>query len=412
MIVMTGRAIQVHAASVAGWAVAGLGFSLPISTSLDGILLVVTVVAWAVSGRFAEIPEIVRRDRCVLLLPGLFLLLAIGMTHGLAPFGERAKYLWKYDDFLLPLVFVPLFADPAVRERGLWGFGCSMAVTLMVSVLLAAGWTAPEAWFHGNQTNAVVFKEKITHNVLMAFAAFLFAGVAMRATVPWQRYGLSLLALGAAADVLMLVQGRTGQIVLCVLMFVWSVRHFGVRGLVGGGVGVAMLLTVTYAISPVFQGRVVKTITEVERSQVEPVAPESSSVGLRLEWYHNTVNLIAAHPLVGVGTGSFPRAYAEIVTNPAAVKPAHPHNQYLMTGAELGVMGVLALLAMFGTLWWKFRQAVGNLQAELGQGAVLLMAIGCVFNSFFVDHTEGLFFAWVISAAFASEGLGPSQEIC
>jgi len=170
----------------------------------------VTVVAWIVSGRFAEIPGIVRRDRCVLLLPWVFLLLAIGMTHGLASFGERAKYLWKYNDFLLPLVFVPLFTDPAVRERGLWGFACGMAVTLMVSVLLAAGWTAPEAWFHGDQANAVVFKEKITHNVLIAFAAFLFAGVAMRATVPWQRYGFSLLALGAVADVLMLVQGRTG----------------------------------------------------------------------------------------------------------------------------------------------------------------------------------------------------------
>ena len=149
MIVVTGRAIQVHAASVAGWAVAGLGFSLPISTSLDGVLLVVTVVAWVVSGRFALIPGIVRRDRYVLLLPGLFFLLAVGMTHGLASFGERAKYLWKYDDLLLPLVFVPLFADPVVRERGFWGFGCGMALTLMVSLGLAAGWIPHSSWFHG-----------------------------------------------------------------------------------------------------------------------------------------------------------------------------------------------------------------------------------------------------------------------
>ena len=412
MIVVNGRAIQVHAASVAGWAVAGLGFSLPISTSLDGVLLVVTVVAWIVSGRFAEIPGVVRQDRFVLLLPGLFLLLAIGMTHGLASFGERAKYLWKYDDFLLPLVFVPLFADPAVRERGLWGFGCGMAVTLVVSLGLAAGWIPHSSWFHGNTANATVFKHQITHNVLMAFAAFLFAEVAMRASVPWHRYGLGLLVVGAVADVLMFVQGRTGQLVLCVLILLWSVRRFGLRGLVGGVAGVAALVAMSYSLSPVFQGRVAKTVTEVERAQVEPVAPESSSVGVRLEWYQNTMNLITTHPLVGVGTGSFPRAYAEMVTDPAAVKPAHPHNQYLLTGAELGIAGVVAVLAMFGTLWWKFRQAGGNLYAELGQGAVLVMAIGCIFNSLLVDHTEGLFFAWVISAAFASEGLGVSKETC
>ncbi|MDH4329450.1 MAG: hypothetical protein OEV77_13070, partial [Nitrospira sp.] len=120
------RAVQTSAYTVAGWAVVALGFSLPISTSLDGVLLVVAVAAWVVSGRFADLPRIVRQDRYVLLLPGLFLLLAIGTAHGLAPFSERAKYLWKYDDFLLPLVFVPLFADTVVRERGLWAFGVSM----------------------------------------------------------------------------------------------------------------------------------------------------------------------------------------------------------------------------------------------------------------------------------------------
>ncbi|MDH5625489.1 MAG: hypothetical protein OEY21_05235, partial [Nitrospira sp.] len=77
------RAVQTSAYTVAGWAVVALGFSLPISTSLDGILLVVAVAAWVVSGRFADLPRIVRQDRYVLLLPGLFLLLAIGTAHGL-----------------------------------------------------------------------------------------------------------------------------------------------------------------------------------------------------------------------------------------------------------------------------------------------------------------------------------------
>lgn len=412
MIVVTGRAIQVHAASVAGWAVAGLGFSLPISTSLDGVLVVVTVVAWIVSGRFAEIPGIVRRDRNVLVLPGLFLLLAVGMTHGLASFSERAKYLWKYDDLLLPLVFVPLFADPAVRERGLWGFGCGMAVTLVVSLGLATGWIPHSSWFHGNIANATVFKHQITHNVLMAFAAFLFAELAMRERISWRRYGLGALTMLAVIDVFMLVQGRTGQIVLGALIILWSERRFGLRGLVLGMAGVLSLVALSYAVSPVFYQRVAKTVEEMERVQIESVAPKKSSVGVRMEWYHNTLNLIAAHPFVGVGTGSFPRAYAGMVTDPAAVKPAHPHNQYLLTGAELGIAGALVLPALFGMLWWRFRQAGGNLHAELGQGAVLLMAIGCAFNSFFLDHTEGLFFAWVMSAAFASEGLEVNKEIC
>jgi O-antigen ligase len=403
VIVVTGRGIQVHAVSVAGWAVAGVGFSLPISTSLDGVLSAVAVVAWTVSGRFAEIPGIVRRNRYVVLLPVLFLLLAIGMTHGLASFGERVKYLWKYDDLLLPLVFVSLFADPVVRERGLWGFGCSMAVTLVVSLGLAAGWTPPEALFHGNQANAIVFKHQITHNVLMAFAALLFAAAAARQSVPWRQCGLGLLALLAVVDVFMLVQGRTGQIVLGVLIILWCERRFGIRGILMGLAVVLGLIGVSYLISPVFQARVDLTAKEMERAQVELVAQKSSSVGIRLEWYKNTLRLIADHPVSGVGTGSFARAYAELVTDPAAVHPSHPHNQYFLTSSELGVIGMGLWPALFGALWWKFRQIGTSLYAELGQGMVLLMGIGCLFNSFLVDHTEGLFFAWMMSAALAAE---------
>lgn len=400
---MTWSAVQAHARSVAGWTAAGLGFSLPISTSLDSILLVSTVVAWLISGAFSELPRIVRENRLVLLLPGLFVLIAFGMIHGIAPFGERVKSLWKYDDLLLPLIFIPLFLDSYVRERGLWAFGLAMGLTLVLSLSLAAGWIPKSSWFHGGQANATVFKLQITHNVLMAFAAFVFAEVATRAGTPWHRYGLGLLALGAAIDVFMLVQGRTGQLVLCVLIFVWFVRHFGVRGLVGGVVAVVLFVSVAYEFSPVFQEGMGKAVTEMERAQIETVAPKTSSVGLRLEWYQNTLHLIAAHPIFGVGTGSFSRAYAETVVSPEAAKPSHPHNQYLLTGAELGAGGMLALLVILGTLWWGIFQADGDLYRILGQGAILLMVIGCLFNSLFVDHTEGLWFSWIVSAALAAE---------
>lgn len=412
MSVVPWRAVQTYATVVAGWAAAALGFSLPISTSLDGVLLVLALVAWVIAGRFTELLEIIRRNRLVLVLPGFFVFVALGTVHGLAPFGERARHLWKYDDFLLPLVFVPLFLNPDGRQRGLWGFGVSMTLTLILSLLLAAGWTPPVSWFHGNQTNATVFRGQITHNVFMSFAALLFAVVAVKQETPWKRYGLGMLALCAVVDVFMFVQGRTGQVILSVLILFWCERRLGVRGLLVGMAAVSALVAVSYAVSPVFLERVGKTVVEMERAQVEDVAPVTSSVGLRVEWYKNTVNLIAAHPIVGVGTGSFPRAYAEFVTDPAAVKPSHPHNQYLLTAAELGVAGAGLLLGLFGVLWWKLWRTGGNLYGELGQGVVIVMAIGCVFNSLLVDHTEGLFFAWMISAALAAEDRGLMGEGC
>ncbi|HEX5646726.1 MAG TPA: O-antigen ligase family protein [Nitrospira sp.] len=347
-----------------------------------------------------------------LLLPGLFVLIALGMVHGLAPFGERVKSLWKYDDLLLPLVFIPLFLDSSVRQRGLWAFGISMGITLLLSLCLAVGWIPKTPWFHGDQTNATVFKLQITHNLLMAFAALLFAEVGRRVSVPWQRYGLAVLAIGAVIDVFMLVQGRTGQLVLSALVLVWFVRSFGLRGLAVGATTVAILVVLSYALSPVFQKRVEKTMRELERAQVETIAPVGSSVGLRMEWYRRTAQLIAAHPVLGVGSGSFARAYAEFVSEPMAVKPAHPHNQYLLTTAELGAAGAVLLPGLFGILWWKFRSFDANLYGVLGQGVVIVLAVGCVFNSSLIDHTEGLFWGWMVSAALAGVSDGGGERVC
>jgi O-antigen ligase len=397
------QSIQNRSLVAAGWAAAGLGFSLPVSSLLDGILLVGVLVAWAISGSPARLPQLFRESGPVLLLPGFFALVALGTLHGVAPFGERVKHLWKYNDFLLPLVFVPLFLNPHVRERALWGFAAGMTLTLVLSLLLATGLIPQVPWLHGHQENAAVFKHHLTHNIMMAFAALLFAATALRQQTSWRRYGLGALSSLAVADVFFFVQGRTGQVVLCALLLFWCLYHFGLRGFAAGLAVVATLGSVSYNFSPVFHARVEKAVSELERAQVETVAPLASSVGLRMDWYRHTAGLIAAHPVAGVGTGSFPRAYADFVTDAGAIKPTHPHNQYLLTAAELGVAGAFVLVGLFTLLWLNLRRAGWALYGELGQGVVIAMAIGCAFNSLLVDHTEGLFFSWMVSMALASQ---------
>jgi uncharacterized membrane protein YccC len=43
----------------------------------------------------------------------------------------------------------------------------------------------------------------------------------------------------------------------------------------------------------------------------------------------------------------------------------------------------------------------------LARGLVLTIAVGCLFNSLLLDHTEGLFFAWGLGVLFG--GLGPGR---
>lgn len=392
--------------AVAGWAIVLIGFSLPVSTALDNILLGIILIAFLLSGRYREKLGSIARNPAALALSGFFALLAFGVLYGEAPFADRLKYLVKYSDLLLVLLMIPLFADGHVGRRALLAFGAAMVLTLVLSLLLAGGLLPAAKWLRGNPANAMVFKLQITHNLLMAIAAFLFASVAIREPVAWMRRALYVLTLAAYIDVFFLVAGRTGQVALVALTPYFFWRHFGWRGFLAGLLLIATTVIVAWHLSPAFSDRLVLTSAEYQHSQTEQLAEKSNSVGQRMEWYRNTARLVMERPLLGYGTGGFPRAYADFITDPGASKPAHPHNQYLMTAAENGLIGLVAFIAVLIWLWRMTKRIPVLLQRDMARGFLIAFSIGCVFNSLLLDHVEGLLFAWMLALTFGGTNAG------
>ena len=120
----------------------------------------------------------------------------------------------KYKNLAIiaPLAF--LLRDGAARLWAMRAFAASLALVLLLSYLIQTGVLPPTRWLPGTPANPVVFKLHLTHNLLMAFAAFLFAELALAARTPRGRALLWLVSLLAAVNVLFVVQGRTGYIVL------------------------------------------------------------------------------------------------------------------------------------------------------------------------------------------------------
>jgi O-antigen ligase len=133
-----------------------------------------------------------------------------------------------------------------------------------------------------------------------------------------------------------------------------------------------------------------------------------TSVGYRLEFYDNTLKLIRDRPLLGAGTGGFPDAYKRQVAGTAMAPAGHPHNEYLHLMAQLGIPGLVALLALFWVPWRLAPRLPLAHEGILARGIVLTIAVGCVVNSLLLDHTEGLFFAWGLGVLFG--GLTPPRD--
>lgn len=383
--------------TAATWSAIALGFAIPISTAASNLLLALTLLLFAVSGSYREKFSAIMANppaRAVLLFCAL---IALGCTYGLGNTADKLHYLGKYFSLLLVPLLIPLFPSRADRMRALYAFTAAMLLTLALSYSIRTGWLPAGSLPMMDADNPVVFKLHITHGFLMAFTAFLLALAACHATGS-RRWGLAVLAVLAACNALLMVKGRTGYAVLAVLAAYLVYSRYGRRGIAIAALGIALAGAAAYQWSGAFHERVHASITEA--SAWREGKGDQTSIGLRFDYYTNTLFIIRDHPWFGVGIGGFENAYDQRIKDTGMAPANNPHNQYLLIAAQLGVAGLAALLWLYALYW---RQA-GRLEPpyrEIARGVLLAILVGNLFNSFMLDFTERMFFAWISGVLLA-----------
>jgi len=380
-----------------------LGVSLPFSVAADGVLLALVLACWLAADRYRERWATLRLHPIALMALGFVALLAVGVAYGEQPRSDAVLYFRKYADLVVLGVFVTLFGDAAWRRRAFLALAAGLAVLVWLSYLVKLGLVPRNPWLRGTPDYPVVALDSLTHGILVAFGAFLFAVLGRQAPRGPVRTTWFALAAAAAANVLFIVPGRTGYVVLAVLALYLGYVWRRLAGLALVALGGAALVAVGVAASSTLQTRLAETAQQVREWQ--PGVAAQTSVGYRLEFYYNTLKIIRDRPFVGAGTGGFPSAYERQVAGTAMAPARHPHNEYLHLTAQLGVAGLAALLALFWVPWRLAPRLPLPHERVLARGLVLTIAVGCVFNSLLLDHTEGLFFAWGLGVLFG--GLGP-----
>ena len=380
-----------------------LGFSLPISTAVDNLLLVIVLVSWLLIGHWREVWEDIRQSPVALILLALLLLAAIGTTWGFGSSAERLRYFGKYANLLLAVCLItrPLGAEQ--KRRAAAGFGLAILLSVALSYAIRFGFSPP-LWLTANRdpANPVAFKAQITHGFFVALGSFLFLIAALHATDRRWRWAFAIAAGLATINVLM-TQGRTGHLVLLGLTGYLFLHRFRWRGALAAVVAViAMAVLALQFPSSAVVNRLDQGIKEVQ--QWEYGRADESSMGLRMQFAATSLRIIAQNPVFGVGTGGFEDAYRAEISKTEARVSNNPHNQYLLSTVQFGVFGLAALLGVFIVLW---REAAHLVPAEmlLARGVLIAYAIGNLFNSFLFDHAEALFFAWAVGLLFCRPAL-------
>lgn len=401
--------------NLATWSAILLGFAIPISTAASNTLLAVIVLLFALSGDYRN------KFRAIFNNPATFptvlfcALAALGCAYGLGNAADKLHYLGKYLTLLLIPLMLPLFAKRTVRLRALAAFVAAMLLTLGLSYAIRFDWlpaavrAAVDArdqalWGAGNP---VVFKLHITHGFLMAMAAFLLMIAAWQVSAWRLRWACVALSFLAACNVLLMVKGRTGFVVLAVLGAYLVFCRFGRKGIIAATLAFAVMVTAAYQWSGPVHQRMHETIAEAGAWQ-EGKGDETAT-GLRLDYYSNTLAIIRDQPWLGVGTGGFERAYGERIRNTRMLPSNNPHNQYLLIMAQLGLVGLAALMFLYWAYWRRAARLASPFE-QIAHGVLLAFLAGNLFNSFMLDSTERIFFAWVSGVLFA-ELSGPRADV-
>jgi O-antigen ligase len=384
--------------------VALLGLAIPVSTAFDSVLAALVFAAWLVAAPvcFHETARAYMQVKPALFGLLVFAALLVSCTYSPLIWQAAWASASKYRDLALIPIFMWAATTHGARRAALLAFIAAIVLNLLVSYGTAYG-----AWesLPGLRTFAhypIGFRLSVTHSFFVSLAAFALLLLARELWGSRPRTALlaGALALACIHNVLLIVTGRTGYVVLmALLLYLATTVGRGRRTAAVSVLVLTALVAFAYLGSTAFSTRIQDAAADL--SNWKAGASDATSVGQRIGFYLTTARIVAEHPLTGVGAGGFEQAYAAEVSGTAAPVSSNAHNDYLMIAAQAGLLPLAALIALYVTLWRDAARFGSNLERDLARGLVLAMTIGGLFNSFLRDHAEGLFFAWATGVLYA-----------
>jgi O-antigen ligase len=379
-------------ARIADWLAVAVVVSLPWSTSATGILVVVWLIALIPTLDVATLSRELRSPAGGLpVLLWLFALLGmlwaadVSLTERIAGLGGFHRLL------IVPL----LLAQFRRSDRGmavLYGFLASCTALLIVSWTARISWDIKPGWglYIPGKIPGMPVKDYIAQSTEFMICVFALLWVCL-ARLREHRYrvaaGLGLLALLFLANIFYVAPGRTALAVMPLLLIVFGFREFGWKGMLAALLAGIVLAGIAWASSPLLRGRVLHSFQELRQYRD---ANTASSSALRLEFWKKSISFIAEAPAIGHGTGSMPELFrraAKGETGAGAVTSVNPHNQIFAVAIQLGLIGVVLLLAMWIAHLSLFRG--GGFVAWLGLVIVLQNVVSSLFNSHLFDFFHG-----------------------
>lgn len=380
----------------------GLMFSPPV-VSLAELLFVITIFF---SKELRSKIVVACRQPIVLWILAFYAVISVGVIYSIAP-SQDASHMWgSWRKVLLLPLAIAVFDDVAWKKRLIETFVAVAAISAIVSYI---GWMTHFNFpVPGGAEFGVLVRNHATQGMVFSVAAFASLVIAFSDTGlgKIKRTAFMLSALLLVGNVIYITTGRSGYIVTIVCLFAGLVafymnsqKQFRIRTILTICFALA-LMVLSLALSPTAHQRIQQAFDEANHYQK---MTEETSMGIRVVFWKNTLEMLESRPLLGYGTGAFKTAYERQVANKSgitAMVTADPHNQFMKIVGENGILGLAIFL---GFLISAYKQRVSQPYRLLGLGVMSAWIVTSMANSHFSTFAEGNFVYIWLGAMLARE---------
>ena len=386
-MMFTKQKFKQYSEIVAKSAAVALIFFIPLSNSMTTVCSVIFLISclFTLDQQKLQIAFKHPVTRAILILLGLY---GLGLLYSIGTEADQLQTLRK----MSRLLFIPLLL--LIFYQASWRRYAILAYLTGVTILVTMQMFIPGARI----------KDSIFTSLFVVCAIFFLGHHLI--DKPRYKWLIVPLIVLFTYYLMFISFGRTGQILLLALFTLFCWQRFGLnikKQILALTLLIALIATAIILPSS-FSTRQATAATEVQNFiQDRETSLAKSSMGLRMAFAQNAIKLVELKPIFGWGTGGFPQAYLKTFPDAKhnSSSTVNPHNQYLLTAAELGLVGLFSLLYLF------FRLARGfwitkTPDARLGLGLIFAVAIGCLANSWLLDFASMFFFVTLTGVLLGS----------
>lgn len=371
---------------------------LPWSTAGTSIFVFASVIAFLTTITPRSFFRLFRPPVSAVVLPMCGLAL-IGVLWAIdIPWLDRLRAIAPVGKLLFIPALVYHFGRSDRSRYVFFAFVLSCTVLMLYS-WIALYYPAFSISFKSDQPG-VPIKNYIDQSQGFAFCAFVLAGVAVEAFKNGRRTTAIISAALAAALLINLAfvnVSRTALVYSPIIAMIFAYRYLSGKQFWLSMLAMALAGLCLWVASPNLQHKAHAAFAEY-RERITDRGP--TSVGERLEFWSKSLRFIEAAPVLGHGTGSTKTLFERDAVGQSglsAIVIGNPHNQTLLTAIQWGIVGCLALYAMWITHLLAFCRS--GIVAWIGLVAVVQNVLSSLFNSHLSDFYQGWLYVLAVGIA-------------